>query len=215
MQRLAAGQQREADRRASESEDQRLQRLAACQQRVTDRRASESEAQRVQRLAAGQQREADRRASEPDAQREHRLSSNREHIATCRANATIEERLERQQLDRGSHAARRRSAARQSTFDIQRVAVQKFRQDIYTGPFNPCYCCSRLCYNNGGSYIDADDPLLLPIHDRELSNLVQNTGNPVWICSRCKTSLRKHKLPPFALVNNICMSLQFPLSLAA
>ena len=179
LQRLAAGQQREADRRGSESEAQRVQRLAAGQQREADRRASDSEAQRVQRLAAGQQHDADHRASESDAQHEHRLSSNRERIATCRANATIEERLERQQLDRISHAARRRSAARQSTFDIQRVAVQKFRQYIYTGPFNPCYCCSRLCYNNGGSFIDADDPLLLPIHDRELSDLVQNTGNPV------------------------------------
>ena len=101
------------------------------------------------------------------------------------------------------NAAQRRSAARQSTHDLHRHAINQFRQSIYTGPFNPCYGCSRLCYNNGGSFIDANDPLLLPIHDRELSELVRDSGNPVWICLRCKTSLRKRKLPPFALVNNM------------
>ena len=80
--------------------------------------------------------------------------------------------------------------------------------------FNPCYCCSRLYYNNGRSFVGADDQLLPPIHDRELNDLVYNSGNPVWICSRCKTSLRKHKLPPFALVNNMHVP-PAPLSLAA
>ena len=72
-----------------------------------------------------------------------------------------------------------------------------------TGPFNPCYCCTRLCYNNGGSFIDINDSLLLPVHDRELSNVVPSISNSVWICSRCKSSLKKHKLPPFASVNNM------------
>ena len=100
-------------------------------------------------------------------------------------------------------ATRRRSAARQSIYDQQREAVEEFRQNIYTGPFNPCYCCTRLCYNNGGSFIDPNDSLLLPVHDRELSNLVPNVSNSVWISSQCKSSLKKHKLPPFALVNNM------------
>ena len=203
-QRLAASQQREADRRASESEAQREQCLAAGQQREADRRASESETQHVQRLAAGQQREADRRASESDAQREHRLSSNRECIATCRANATIEERLELQQLDCISHAARRRSAARQSTFDIQRVAIKNSDRIFTLAHLIPAIVVAVCVTTMVGSYIDGDDPFLLPIHDnKELSDLVQNTGNPIWICSRCKTSLRKYKLPPFALVNNM------------
>ena len=99
----------------------------------------------------------------------------------------------------------RRSAARQSTFDRQRAAVDGFRQSINVGPFNPCYCCTRLCYNNGGSFIDANDSLLLPVHDRELSNVVHNSCNSVWICSRCNSSLKKHKLPSFASVNNMCV----------
>ena len=37
----------------------------------------------------------------------------------------------------------------------------------------------------------------------ELSNVVSNIYNSVWICSRCKSLLKKHKLLPFALVNNM------------
>ena len=156
------------------------------QQREANRRASETEAERLHRLAANQQRDARHRAFESDAQREHRISSNRERIATYRANATSNERLQRRECDH-INAAQQRSAARQSTHDLHRHAINQFRQSIYTGPFNPCYCCSRLCYNNGGSFIDAIDLLLLPIHNRELSELVRHSGNLVWICSRCKT----------------------------
>ena len=99
----------------------------------------------------------------------------------------------------------RRSAARQSTYDRQRAAVDNFRQLINVGPFNPCYCCTRLYYNNGGSFIEANDSLLLPVHDRELSDVVHNSCNSVWICSRCNSSLKKHKLPSFASVNNMCV----------
>ena len=60
-----------------------------------------------------------------------------------------------------------------------------------------------VCYNNGGSFIDANDPLLLPIHNRESSNLICDSECSVWVCSRCKRSLRKHKLPFFASVNNM------------
>ena len=129
------------------------------------------------------------------------------------ANTTSNERQQRRECDH-INAAQRRSAARQSTHDLQRHVITQFRQSIYTGPFNPCYCCSHLCYNNDGSFIDANDPLFLPIHDRELSELVRDSGNPVWICLRCKTSLRKRKLPPFALVNNMHVP-PFPPSLAA
>ena len=181
-QRLAADQQQKANHRASESEDEHVQRLAAGQQREANRRASESEAEHVQRLAANQQRDASRRASESDAEQEHRLSSNRKRIATYRANETVEQRQQRRANDR-INATVQRSAARQSTFDQQRAAVDGFRQSINVGPFNPCYCCTRLCYNNGGSFMDANDSLLLPIHDRELSNVVHNSCNSVWICS--------------------------------
>ena len=209
QQRLASGRQREANRRASESDAQCLQRLAANQQREASCRASESEAEHLQHLAANQQRDAscratecehnvllrdaDRRASESESQRAHRLSGNRQRIATYRANAAVEERQQRRENDH-IIATRRRSAARQSIYDQQGEAVEEFRQNIYTGPFIPCYCCTRLCYNNGGSFIDANDSLLLPVHDRELSNLVPNVSNSVWICSRCKSSLKKHKL---------------------
>ena len=201
-QRLAANQQQEADRRASESEVERAQRLAANQQREANRRASESEVVRAQRLVANQQRESYRRASESDAQREHRLCGNRERIATFRANTSVGE-MQQQRENDFINAARQRSAARQRTYDRQRAAVDEFRQNIYSGPINPCYCCTRLCYSNGGSFIDPSDPLLFPIHDRELSESIQTSGNAVWICSRCKTSLKKHKLPPFASVNNM------------
>ena len=67
------------------------------------------------------------------------------------------------------NAARRRSTARQHTYDRQRAVVDEFSQNIYSGPINPWYCCTCLCYSNGGSFIDPSDPLLLPIHDRELS----------------------------------------------
>ena len=203
LQRLAADQQRKADRRASESEAQREQHLAAGQQREANRRASESEAQHEQRLAAGQQREANRRASESEVQRDQRLSSNRERITAYRSNMSVEERQQIRETDR-INASRRRSAARQSVHDQQRGgAVSQFRQSICTGPVNPCYCCTRLCYNNGGSFIDANDPLLLPIHNRELSNIIYDGEYSVWICSRCKRSLRRHKLPSFASVNNM------------
>ena len=36
------------------------------------------------------------------------------------------------------------SAARQSTYDCQRAAVDDFRQSIITGPINPCYCYTCL-----------------------------------------------------------------------
>ena len=134
----------------------------------------------------------------------NRLSSNLERIATYRANATVEERQHRRDNDR-INASIRRNAARQFTHDRQRAAVDEFRQTIYDGPINPCYCCTRLCYNNGGSFIDANDPLLIPMHDRELSNVAQSISNSVWICSRCNKSLKKHKLPPFASVNNMCV----------
>ena len=32
------------------------------------------------------------------------------------------------------------------------------------------------------------DPLLVPMHDRELSNVVQSSSNSVWICSQCNKS---------------------------
>ena len=184
-----------ASLRASESEAEHSQRLAANQQREASRRASESEAERAQRLANGQQRDADRRASESESQQAHRLSGNRERIATYRANAAVEERQQRRENNR-IIATRRRSAARQSIYDRQREAVEEFRQNIYTGPFNSCYCCTRLCYNNGGSFIDANDSLLLPVHNRELSNIVANISNSVWICSRCKSSLGNKNYHP-------------------
>ena len=97
-----------------------------------------------------------------------------------------------------------RNAAWQANDDQHRTAIDKFTKSILVGPFNPCYCCSRLCYDNGGSYVCASDSLLLPIHDRESSGLVRSHDESVWLCSRCKRSLRsKHKLPSFALVNNM------------
>ena len=55
-------------RRVSESEAQRtLQRLAAGQQREANCRSSETKAERAQRLAANQQRVANRRASVSEA----------------------------------------------------------------------------------------------------------------------------------------------------
>ena len=59
-------------------------------------------------------------------------------------------------------------------------------------------------YNNGESFIDANDLLLLPVHDGELSNVGHGSSDSVWICSRCKKSL-KEKLPPFTSVNNMCV----------
>jgi len=53
LQCLAAGQQREANHRASESEAEHLQHLAASQQQEANCRASESETEHLQRLAAG------------------------------------------------------------------------------------------------------------------------------------------------------------------
>ena len=99
------------------------------------------------------------------------------------------EEMQQQRENDYINAARQRSAARQRTYDRQRAAVDEFRQNIYGGPINSCYCCTRLCYSNDGSFIDQSDLLLLPIHDRELSESVQASGNAVWICSRCKTSL--------------------------
>ena len=38
-----------------------------------------------------------------------------------------------------------------------------------------------------------------------MSNVVCDSLNSVWICSRCNSSLKKHKLPSFASVNNMCV----------
>ena len=115
---------------------------------------------------------------------------------------SVEVKDQRREAHRIS-VARQRSAARQSVHELQRTAVNQFRQSVYAGPFNPCYCCTRLCYSNGGSFMDVNSPLLLPIHEGELSDILTAHGNSVWICSRCKTSLNKHKLPSFASVNNM------------
>ena len=42
----------------------------------------------------------------------------------------------------------------------------------------------------GGSFIDANNSLLLLIRNRELSNLICDSEYSVWVCSRCKRSLR-------------------------
>ena len=99
-------------------------------------------------------------------------SSNRERIAAYRGNISVEERQHVRVTDRIS-AARRRIAARQSVHDVQKGrAVSQLKQSICTGPVNPCYCCTRLCYNNNESFVDANDLLLLPIHNGvELLNL--------------------------------------------
>ena len=103
----------------------------------------------MQRLAANQQREANHRASESDAQRENRLCGNRVRIATYRGSVRVVESQEQRENSRND-AARQQSTARQSFHDRQRSAIDQFRQNLYSGPLNPCYCCTRLCYNNGG-----------------------------------------------------------------
>ena len=83
------------------------------------------------------------------------------------------------------------------------MVVEQFKCSVYVGPFNPCYCCTRLCYNNGGSYINSADP---SVYNRELSSAATDCDGMVWVCSRCKPFLRKQKLPPFTLVNNMRVS---------
>jgi len=51
--------------------------------------------------------------------------------------------------------------------------------------------------------MDVNSPFLLPIHIGELSDILAEYVNSVWICSQCKTSLNKHKVPSFTSVNNM------------
>ena len=102
-------------------------------------------AEHTQRVATVQQQQANRRAIESDAQREHHLCANRECIATYRVNVSVEERLLQRENDH-INAARRRNTARQSMYDRQRSAFDQFRQSLYSGPLNLCYCCTHLCW---------------------------------------------------------------------
>ena len=165
---LAANQQREANRRAFESEAQHTHRLPAGQQREANRRASESEAEGAQQLADGQQRETNRRTTKSDVQQEH-----------CPIECVLLQTGQILVLEKGSNKGRMillmQPGKGVQLGNVPLAAVDEFRQSIYDGSINPCYCCTRLCYNNGRSFIDLSDPLLLPIHDRELSESGQDT----------------------------------------
>ena len=100
----------------------------------------------MQRLSANQQREANCRASESDAKRENRLSGNR---AAYWASVRVAESQQHRESNRND-AAGQQHTARQSMYVKRRLAIDKFRESLYSGPLNPCYRCTRLCYNNGG-----------------------------------------------------------------
>ena len=197
--------EREANQRASETENEREDRLAAMRGRETSQRASETENASEERLTSIRERVTNLRAGETDDRIEQRRHSNRVRTASRRALESAEQAQSRRDINRVNQSMRR-NAARQATHDCNRVAVEQFKRLVYVGPFNPCYCCACLCYNNGGSYINSADPLLLPVHNRELSSAATDCDGMVWVCSRCKPFLRKQKLPPFALVNNMRVS---------
>jgi len=170
-------------------------------ERDANQRASETDNEREERITSMRERVANLRNNETHSQAEQRRHSDRTRTASRRALESAEQAQRRRDINRINQNAR--SAARHTSHDCNRVAIDQFKRYLYIGPVNPCYCCSRLCYSNGGSYIRSGDSLLLPVHNRESSS---TDCDMVWICSRCKPFLRKQKLPPFALVNNMLVS---------
>jgi len=45
--------------------------------------------------------------------------------------------------------------------------------------------------------------MLQPLHGCANSHILQEGEDSVWLCTRCRTSLKKGKIPSFSVVNNM------------
>ena len=110
---------------------------------------------------------------------------------------------------RRAEAQRQRSAsARHDVLDQRRLGRlaanrDKFRQSLLFGPLSICYSCGRYTYPSGGSYVGCDNALFRPLHHSDNSHILPEGEESVWVCTHCRTSLKKGKIPSFSVVNNM------------
>ena len=129
-----------------------------------------------------------------------------------RLNESPEETAARRETDRLRAMSRRAvaqqwsSCTRHDIHDQRRLGrlaanLTKFRQSLLLGPLATCYSCSRYTYPSGGSYVDSDNAMLQPLHG--CANILPEGEDSVWLCTCCRTSLKKGKIPSFSVVNNM------------
>ena len=88
--------------------------------------------------------------------------------------------------------------------------LNTFQRDIRSYPLNVCFTCDRLFYPNGGSCVSLSSAnnLLANLYRFDttcpLPSLpLEDSGEGIWLCSRCMVYLKKRKIPPFSSVNNM------------
>ena len=167
------------------------------------------------RREAARTRAAERRSSESLEVTAARREIERGRAAERRSNESLEETAARRESDRGRAVIRRAEAQRQRSASARhdvldqlrlgRLAANrdKFRHSLLLGPLSICYSCSRYTYPSGGSYVGCDSALFQPLHNSDSSHILPESEESVWVCTRCRTSLKKGKIPSFSVVNNI------------
>ena len=136
-------------------------------------------------------------------------------------NESLEETAARRETDRLRAMSRRAvaqqqsSSARHDVHDQRRLGrlaanLTKFRQSLLFGTLATCYSCSRYTYPSGGSYVDSDNAMLQPLHGCPNSHILPEGEDSVWLCTCCRTSLKKGKIPSFSVVNNMHVALVPP-----
>jgi len=103
-------------------------------------------------------------------------------------------------MSRRAVATQQSSSARHDVHDQCRLGrltanLTKFRQSLFLGPLATCYSCSRYTYRSGGSYVDCDNAMLQPLHGCANSHILPEGEDSVWLCTRCRTSLKIEKIP--------------------
>ena len=205
---------RAAERRLSESLEGTAARREIERSRAAERRLSESLEERAAKREIERGRADERRLSESLEETATRREIERGRAAE-RSGESLEETAARRDIDRGrsvirrAEAQRQRSAsARHDVLDQRRLGRlaanrDKFRQSLLLGPLSICYSCSRYTYPSGGSYVGCDNTLFRPLHHSDNSHILPEGEESVWVCTHCRTSLKKGKIPSFSIVNNM------------
>ena len=200
--RREADRERKRQKRAATRDAYR----AANRQRMAARRALESLEETAARRQGDRDRAAERRLNESLEEAAARMQDMRDRAAERRLNESREETAARRETDRLRAMSRRAVAQHQSSFArLGRLAANltKFRQSLLLGPLATCYSCSMYTYPSGGSYVDSDNAMLQPLHGCANSHILPEGEDSVWLCTCCRTSLKKGKIPSFSVVNNM------------
>ena len=211
----AANRLRMAASRAVEPPEETAARREAARTREAERRSSESLEDTSARREAARTRAAERRSSESLEETAARREIERGRAPERRSSESLEETAARRESDRGRAVIRRAEARWQRSASVRhdvldqrrlgRLAANrdKFRHSLLLGPLSICYSCSRYTYPSGGSYVGCDSALFQPLHNSDSSHILPESEESVWVCTRCRTSLKKGKIPSFSVVNNM------------